>query len=497
MRSLILVHRWLGILLCLLVAMWFASGIVMHFVPFPTLTETERLDGLPLIDQSQVALGPGESVHTSGIKGIEHVRLLQRPDGPIYLLSGAQRVTVRRAHDIAATSLTSAELALTTARDHAQRRGLDASHAAVAMQAPVDQWTVSSSFDPDRPLFRITLNDASGTEIYVSSTTGLVNRDTTRWERRWNYLGSVAHWIYPTVLRTRPSLWAATVWALSFLALIASFAGALLGLLRTRTLRGKYGSPYRGWQKWHHLLGLTCMVFVLTWTFSGWLSMDGGRLFSAGSLTQEEARKVAETPAWNALQDDRQTWGSAAKEIEWFFLDGRFYRRERTGPAAQRLFLVGESPAVQAEFLVKSVAGALIARIREDCKPPFVVLASDNYPILSQTPNAPVYRVVCGDTWYHVDGASGAILERLDPSRRTYRWLFGALHTMDFPGLVEHPLIRSALIVGLCTLGFLFSVTAIVIGWLRLFVAVIGEMSRALCARRSAFPRNSLTRKGS
>ena len=37
MRALILLHRWLGVVFCLLFAMWFATGIVMHFVPFPVL----------------------------------------------------------------------------------------------------------------------------------------------------------------------------------------------------------------------------------------------------------------------------------------------------------------------------------------------------------------------------------------------------------------------------------------------------------------------------
>ena len=38
-------------------------------------------------------------------------------------------------------------------------------------------------------------------------------------------------------------------------------------------------------------------------------------------------------------------------------------------------------------------------------------------------PGAPVYRLVCGDVWYHIDGASGAALEKLDSSRRAYRWV--------------------------------------------------------------------------
>ena len=43
MRLLTLLHRWLGVVFCLLFAMWFATGIVMHFVAFPALTEAERI----------------------------------------------------------------------------------------------------------------------------------------------------------------------------------------------------------------------------------------------------------------------------------------------------------------------------------------------------------------------------------------------------------------------------------------------------------------------
>ena len=59
MRALMLLHRWLGVAFCLLFAMWFASGIVMHFVPFPALTEAERFAGLAPIDLAGVDARPG------------------------------------------------------------------------------------------------------------------------------------------------------------------------------------------------------------------------------------------------------------------------------------------------------------------------------------------------------------------------------------------------------------------------------------------------------
>ena len=39
MRLLAILHRWWGVTFCLLFAMWFVSGIVMHFVPFPARSE--------------------------------------------------------------------------------------------------------------------------------------------------------------------------------------------------------------------------------------------------------------------------------------------------------------------------------------------------------------------------------------------------------------------------------------------------------------------------
>jgi hypothetical protein len=50
MKALATLHRWWGVAFCLLFAMWFASGIVMHFVPFPARSErpvTHEVDGSP------------------------------------------------------------------------------------------------------------------------------------------------------------------------------------------------------------------------------------------------------------------------------------------------------------------------------------------------------------------------------------------------------------------------------------------------------------------
>jgi hypothetical protein len=112
MRALILLHRWLGVSFSLLFAMWFSTGIVMHFVPFPALTEAERIDGLTPIDPSQGPYDPAAAVNASGIKGRDRVRLLRRSDGPVYVVTGRSGVSAVRADDLTNAADKSAPLAL-------------------------------------------------------------------------------------------------------------------------------------------------------------------------------------------------------------------------------------------------------------------------------------------------------------------------------------------------------------------------------------------------
>lgn len=468
--AIILLHRWLGIAFCLLFAMWFATGIVMHFVPFPSLTEAERFSGLATVDRTQVRMAVHDAVAASGIEDAVRVRLIQRSDGPVYIVSGPSRLRAVRAFDGQDARVTSSDVALAIAQDHARSRGLDAARATVLAQADYDQWSVPNGFDRHRPLFRVALGDAAGTEVYVSSLTGEVVLDTTRHERGWNLAGSVLHWIYPTVLRSNWALWDRVVWTLSLLALIAATLGALLGILQIKLRRRRMFSPYRGWHALHHLIGLAATVFVLSWIFSGWLSMDHGRLFSRGQLTAAEAGVVDAAPDWTAASSlDQQPIWEAAREIEWFAFNGPVYRRDRIILGSQTLVRAAETPNEGDTGLLNARdVQELTARLAPGCAAPSIVAGGDDYPARSAIPGAPVYRSRCGDLWFDIDSADGSVLQRLDASRRAYRWVYGALHTLDFPVLMAHPRLRDIVIVGLCALGFVFSVTGVVIGWRRL-----------------------------
>jgi PepSY-associated TM region len=471
MRALILLHRWLGVASCLLFAMWFASGIVMHFVPFPAFAEADRLDGLGPIDLTKLEYGPAEALRSSGIEDATRIRLIERSDGPVYVVPGSTRTAALHAVDLTEAAVHSQPLALAIATDYAAHRQRDAAAAEVFGPAPYDQWTVPSGFDRYRPLYRVALNDGPGTELYVSAITGEVVLDTTRRQRAWNYAGSIAHWIYPVALRSHPAAWSRLLWWLSFLALIGASAGAAIGMLRLGTDGSRF-SPYRDWQAWHHWFGLCCMVFVLTWIFSGWLSMDSGALFSTGKPTDAEAAAITGAPAWATLSHDEiQRLPAAVREVEWFAFGGRIYRRERAGIDRQEVSVAGAEDGTadpDRAFLRPDEIDAAASHLGRSCGAAGVIGPDDDYAVASSAPGAPIFRLVCGDSWFDIDAANGALLEKLDASRRVYRWLYGALHTFDFPFLTARPALRTVLIVALCGCGFIFSLTGVVIAWRRL-----------------------------
>jgi len=469
-RALILTHRWLSIPLGLLFVLWFATGIVMHYVPFPTQTESERFAALAPLDLAASLHSPAEALAAAGIDQPDRIRLSQRVDGPVYVISATGRSAAIHADTLAAADVREPDLAMSIARAAAQRRGLEARSAAAAAMESYDQWTVPNRFDTHRPLHRVALNDPDGTELYVSSRTGEVVLDTTRFERCWNYVGSVVHWIYPTLLRKDWAAWNVAVWWLSLAAVIAAVTGALLGLVRLRLRKARLSSRYRGWHLWHHWAGLVCTQFVLTWIVSGWLSMDHGRLFATGQLTTSEATVLIGAPDWTSLTAATlSALHGEAREIEWFAFGDHIHQRARRALGQQQISMLdGSALRIVGRFLQPADVNAATARLRGDCARSTEVEPGDDYPFVSEVPGAPVYRVICGDTWYQVDAASGAVLEKLDPSRRAYRWLYQALHTLDFPTLLAYSTLRTLIIVGLCAMGFAFSITGVVIGWRRL-----------------------------
>src|SRR5436189_6239117 len=60
-RSLIFVHRWLGVALCLVFLLWFPSGIGMMYWDYPGVSAGDRLEHSPALVASTVRLSPQQA----------------------------------------------------------------------------------------------------------------------------------------------------------------------------------------------------------------------------------------------------------------------------------------------------------------------------------------------------------------------------------------------------------------------------------------------------
>lgn len=496
--QLVTVHRWLGVVLCLFIAAWFASGAVLIYVPFPSLSAGDRLDRASDVDTSRLALAPVDAIRATRVsQPIDRIRLIARDGRPLYVVqSRGEAVSAVWADDGSAAALQTQEEVRKITADFAGR-------SAGRIDGPLDydQWIVHQGFDRERPYFRAQVDDAAGTVLYVSQRSGEVLQRTHRAERAWNYVGAVVHWIYPTVLRRHWAAWDQFVWWLSLVGIAVALIGLWLGIDRMLIAlrsRARKLTLFRGWMKWHHLLGLAAGLFVFTWIFSGWLSMDHGRIFSWPDPTAPQIDRfrgiTLSQAAGNASVQFIQGLGSF-RELEIKAVAGSAIAVLGTG-SNQRIYDLPTGQPFAADVLPRPL---ILAAVQQGW-PEFNVrsveaMASDDaYRQLRQSAlPASTVRVKLNDpdsTWVHVDAASGEIVSVMDRGRRIYRWIYHGLHSLDFPGLVDHRPLWDFVVLSLLAAGFSFSLTGAFLGMRRLKRSV----TKATAAQSVGTPREQTTK---
>jgi hypothetical protein len=469
-RWLFYIHRWLGVTTCVLSVMWFLSGLVMLYVPFPAWSDEQRIEALPPITGDAVKILPGEALARSGLTALPSVfRLEMGAAGPVYrIVAGGQHVSVSAVTGALIGNVSEADaramVAMAMAGSPIERvKSID-----------YDQWTVARRFDPHRPLYRLELGDGAGTNVYVSSRSGEIVQDTTRAERAWNWLGAVPHWIYFAPLRKDADLWHQVVIWLSGPMAVGAIAGMWIGILRLRPSRaaqGKSMTPHRGWMKWHHLTGLIGGLFLVTWIASGWLSMNPFKWFARTQITDAQRAAYAgpaSPPILGVTPGSlAAAIGTGARELSFAWVGGAPVMLARTNNAATLLAAGTGSPvALDQALLVKAAQRAYpdsriagVDRLTEE----------DVYWYSHHRKRPlPVLRVQFDDannTWLYINPATGEIAGLSDRSARTYRWLFNFLHDYDLPVLLRNQPARDILVWLLSIAGLIISVSGVVVGW--------------------------------
>lgn len=219
-----LVHRWLGIGGCLLMLLWFVSGMVMLFVGYPKLTPGERLAALPVLDGTHAVLGL--SALPAAVQAEpESVALTTLRGEPAYVVRSGGNVGAWSARTGQALLPVSAQRAEAAAAQYAGGQAFVG-----AMRVDEDRWTHSRALDAHRPLYKVEVGGPQPGSLYVSSRTGEVVLDAPYRQQRWNYVGAWLHWLYFLRMQSVDPVWTWVVIVLSGLCTVVAISGIVVGV---------------------------------------------------------------------------------------------------------------------------------------------------------------------------------------------------------------------------------------------------------------------------
>jgi hypothetical protein len=482
---------------------------MMYAGGMPELTREMRLDRLPALDLTSVALTPAEAVDRASVVRAAarrvgpgepppgaNVRLLTVMDRPAYRIGTATvfadtgdllgSVTVAESRHIAARFLDVPED--------------DIRHAGTLTE--IDQWTVGQG--RSLPLHKFRVDDNSATEVYVEPRIGEVVNVTTRQSRLLAWTGAIPHWLYFTALRANQPLWyRLVVWTAAAACLLAVL-GLVLGvpqLRKSRPFRLATSIPYAGWMRWHYITGAIFGVFTLTWAFSGLLSMEPFAWTNAIGLDLPRdvftggSPDLAKFAALDAKQWEHVLAGRAIKEIDFSRIQDEHYYVVRLAPAANdsprrermsqaydvsarrepdRVLVDAERLEIRREpFSVESLLARLRAA-RPDVSITDAALLEEYdayYYSRGRVRPLPILRVKFDDpaqTWLYVDPETSQIAGLTHRFGRIERWLYNGLHSLDFAFWYDkRPLWDLGMIV-LLVGGLLTSVLGLLVGGRRL-----------------------------
>ena len=488
LRSMIFVHRWMGVVLAIVFAFWFVSGIVMMYWSFPEVSAADRLAHSPVLNPAQIKLtaveayaklevgGPPDQVHLNTMFGRPVYRFRKgRSDTPVFADNGEQQPEVTHAlSDQTASSWT----------------GIPVSLASVEENTEEDQWTVPQSYRQHRPMLKYSYPD--GQQVYVSGSTGEVVQYTTTASRFWAWTGAIPHWLYFTQLRKNGPAWTQTVIWSSGIGTVASLIGMLIALwLYSPSRKYRYAGqparvPYSGQKRWHTIFGLLFGLTCTTWAFSGMMSMDPFPIRSGGAIGSEGRGKGRTTPRIPAaLAGGRLNladFSARSPQDALRLVAGQIPVKE-----LQLVRFAGDPVYLAVDEQQRSriipVTGAPLVQFDTDRIKEIVRQAAGNgglaelsvaneYDLyyLDRTGHKPLPVVVAqlndaNRTRYYIDPKAGRIVGTYGAQGWVNRWLYHGLHSLDFPWLYKYRPLWDVVVLSLMSGGVAICVTSLILSW--------------------------------
>ena len=474
-RFIYTIHRILGTLLSILFLVWFLSAFVMMYHGFPRAGQAEKRakleylsasDSLPPIAEVIARIPADEKV-----QGIAIDRFLGQTTFHIRTSEGTYHLPAHAAETLPPT-------------DAARIRQI----ANLWCSAPIeridtlnrlDQWIPFGQMKKEFPIYKFHFADKKQRQLYVSSQSGDVLQFTNKEERFWAWLGAIPHWVYFTSIRQDAERWSLTVIWLSGIGCLMVIAGMWIGIHNWQIARkrGKKFSPYRKrWYHWHYATGIIFGLFVLTFTFSGMMSLADVPSWISKPLLDKNPMKEIKKGKPRSMDyplDYRRvlTDHPDAKQLEWsnfrtipyYIVNGKKSEvfLDASDSVPHPLKLTEAQVTEAAKFIHGDSAKLQVTLLRA-----FETDYRDMSRMYSNRSLLPVWKITVSDadnSSYYIHPETGAVKYVNNTTRWKY-WMYTALHRLRIQGLNSSPTLRKSILWVLLLGGTAVSLSGIVLG---------------------------------
>lgn len=475
------IHRILGTLLCILFLMWFLSAFVMMYHRFPRVSTKEILqkqemlstpgDSLPDITSVLARLPHGEKVRKLTLdrnlgQTVFHIRTSEGIYNlPINPSDSLPPLDCKRIFQIASL-------------------WCSAPIARIDTMYAIDQWIPFGELKKEMPIYKIYFSDNAETQLYVSSQSGKPLQLSDKSERFWAWLGAIPHWVYFTWLRQDVTLWSKTIIWLSGLGCLMAIAGlwVTIDVWRKTRYHQQGFSPYRKkWYHWHYVSGIFFGIFVLTFTFSGMMSLvDIPEWIHKPALKNPTRTLQVHAPKPERYALDYRTIISTYPEvlqIEWKNFREHPYYTVTDGKTEQYIDATGSLPhplqlseaeirkGIENIYFTDSITPHHCPQIHITKLNHFETYYRDMSSMYSGRPQLPVWKITVDDpdnSVFYIHPETGMV-RYADTSSRLKYWSYTALHRMRLPGLNSNATLRKTVLWILLLGGTAVSITGIIL----------------------------------
>lgn len=439
-------HRFLGFIICILLSMWFFTGLVITYYPFPNVTNEQKYANMESIQMGNQSFNIFDSLNKiAQQEKIKKISLEQFQGQPFYHIK-----TDQKEYKLSSVAQQIEQnIDLNTIRAIAQRWS-EKPISKIDTLAERDIWIMYNRYIKELPIYKIYFDDEEKHQLYISSKTGEVQQFTSFSERAWAYIGAIPHKLYIPALRKNTKLWADTVTVFSLIALFVGLSGLYVGIdacVRRYKNRKKIESPYRKKAyRWHHILGIIFSLFIITWSISGALSLRKAPQWMTKTHNPIPMGIKGEAIGFDKFVLDYKEileQYDSVKRIEWsYFQDKPVYNVIIDN---KRVSFDASSPIVQelnlTEIDIKNVVRYNHGEV--DYKVETISDYEDYYMPWTRSLPLPVYKVAVADednSIYYINPKNGDY-KYVNNNRKIRKWLFFGLHYFHIKWLVDRPVL--------------------------------------------------------